>query len=98
MDTTAQAGKYGMRIRVMDGSGNEFEYPFDGSTIDFVVADNAAEILTGARAEIREIINDAFDPDPALSVNLAAKFVRNIFHDCVGGVSIRASCIYYLLC
>ena len=98
VDTTAQPGKYGMRIRVMDGSSNEFEYPFDGSTIDFVVADNAAEILTGARAEIREIINDAFDPDPAINVNLAAKFVRNIFHDCVGGVSIRASCICYLLC
>ena len=89
VDTTAQVGKYGMRIRVMDDSGNEFEYPFDGTTIDFVVADNAAEILDGARTEIREIINRAFNPDPLLDVNLAAKFVRQIFHDCVGGVSIH---------
>lgn len=50
-----------------------------------MVASNAADVVTGARTEIRRIINNAFSNDPALDVNLAAKFVRMGFHDCVGG-------------
>lgn len=79
-DTTSQSGKYGLRITVEDHSGHDFE-----EVIEFVVADTSAEVVAGARAEIRRIINEAFDPDPAVDINLAAKFVRHGFHDCVGG-------------
>lgn len=82
---TSTSGKYGYRLNIQDFTGNNFNYPLDGSQIEFVVADTAAEVVAGARTEIRRIINDAFDPDPDISVNLAAKFVRHGFHDCVGG-------------
>ena len=45
------------------------------------MADNAAELVDAARAEIAQIIND-FPQDQG---NLAAKFVRHGFHDAVGG-------------
>jgi hypothetical protein len=44
----------------------------------FLVAENAADVVNSARAEIATIISDH-------PTNLAAKFVRMGFHDCVGG-------------
>lgn len=80
VDTSSQSGKYGYRLEIEDMSGNNVEIPSDGSWIEFVVADSAAELVAAARSEIADIISDAM-PD----VNLAAKFVRHGFHDCVGG-------------
>lgn len=74
-------GKYGYKIQMQESSGDNTEYPLEGSFIEFVVADTAAEIITAARAEIADIISRSFLAD----VNLAAKFVRHGFHDCVGG-------------
>ena len=85
IDTTTSTGsgpgKYGYRLRMEDHSTNVIEYPADGGWIEFVVADTAADVVTAARTEIASIISDAFQED----VNLAAKFVRHGFHDCVGG-------------
>lgn len=84
IDTTASTGegpgKYGYRLRIEDNSDNSIDYPADSGWIEFVVADTAAEVVTAARTEIASIIS-AEMPD----VNLAAKFVRHGFHDCVGG-------------
>jgi len=81
VNTSTQIGKYSFWLNIVDGDGNNFNY----GEIEFVVASNAADVVTGARAEIRRIIQNAFSNDPALDVNLAAKFVRMGFHDCVGG-------------
>mmetsp|Transcript_30181 Transcript_30181/g.65163 ORF Transcript_30181/g.65163 Transcript_30181/m.65163 type:complete len:1030 (+) Transcript_30181:308-3397(+) len=83
VDTSSQSGKYGFKLEIQDNS-DDIEtvcFPADCSSwIEFVVADTAAQVVTAARAEISDIILRN-NPD----VNLAAKFVRHGFHDCVGG-------------
>mmetsp|Transcript_24567 Transcript_24567/g.52939 ORF Transcript_24567/g.52939 Transcript_24567/m.52939 type:complete len:1002 (+) Transcript_24567:237-3242(+) len=81
VDTTSGHGKYGYRLNMMDADDNDIDYPEDGSWIEFVVADTEAELVDGARTEIESIILAGFQAD----TNLAAKFVRHGFHDCVGG-------------
>ena len=82
VDTTGGAGKYGYKLKIRDANSNIVDYPEDGSWVEFVVADDETEIVAAARAEIESIISDAWIDD---DVNLAAKFVRHGFHDCVGG-------------
>jgi len=81
VDTTVLSGKYRYRIEMRDDNNNMVEYPSNSTWFDFVVADTAAELVAAAREEIAGIIDD-FDDDLG---NLAAKFVRHGFHDCVGG-------------
>lgn len=85
IDTTTATGsgpgKYGYRIEMKDSSNQFVEYPSSSTWTEFLVADNAADIVTAAREEIRSIIQTARQG----GVNLAAKFVRHSFHDCVGG-------------
>lgn len=78
MDTTVQSGKWGYRLDIQDLSGNSVLYPSADDWIFFVVADDVAEVMAAARAEIADVIS-------AHATNLAAKFVRHGFHDCVGG-------------
>jgi len=52
------------------GDGGEF--------IEFLVIDNQEQLVEAARADIASLINNH-------PTNLAAKFVRMAFHDCVGG-------------
>eukprot|EP00984_Skeletonema_dohrnii_P008222 scaffold3016_cov114-Skeletonema_dohrnii-CCMP3373.AAC.1 len=77
VDTTKK-GKYGIMLELIDFSGNTESIPSDGSWMTFLVAENAADVVNSARAEIATIISDH-------PTNLAAKFVRMGFHDCVGG-------------
>mmetsp|Transcript_26642 Transcript_26642/g.53379 ORF Transcript_26642/g.53379 Transcript_26642/m.53379 type:complete len:1010 (-) Transcript_26642:117-3146(-) len=77
VDTTMK-GKYGIMLELIDFSGNTESIPSDGSWMTFLVAENAADVVNSARAEIATIISDH-------PTNLAAKFVRMGFHDCVGG-------------
>lgn len=94
MDTSAQKGEYGFRIEMSDSSGNTVRFPdtslaVEGGSggggggggevfIEFLVIDTLAELVDAARAEIESLISGH-------PTNLAAKFVRMSFHDCVGG-------------
>ena len=97
VDTSAQKGIYGFRVRMVDNSGNTVEEPvtiltvlggMDGGGhggggngddfIEFLVADSADDLIDTARDDITSLI-------AAHPTNLAAKFVRMGFHDCVGG-------------
>lgn len=78
VDTTVQSGKWGYRLDIQDLSGNSVLYPSADDWIFFVVADDVAEVMAAARTEIADVIS-------AHATNLAAKFVRHGFHDCVGG-------------
>ncbi len=94
---SAQKGLYGYRIEMTDRSGNVVRYPETsvvvegggGGTgggggggaelfVEFVVADSTADLVSAARADISTLISNH-------PTNLAAKFVRMAFHDCVGG-------------
>lgn len=77
VDTTMK-GKYGYRFEMIDFSGNTVAHPSDGSSINFLVAENESDVIDAARADIASVIR-------AHPENLAAKFVRMGFHDCVGG-------------
>ena len=98
VDTSAQKGTYGFRVEMRDASGNIVIFPDTsilveggrhggggggggGGTrewIEFLVVDTVEQLVDAARDEIAQVIQD-FDG------NLAAKFVRMGFHDCVGG-------------
>lgn len=77
VDTTMK-GKYGYKLELIDFSDNIETIPSDGSWIPFLVAENEADVVDAARSEIASIIRNH-------PTNLAAKFVRMGFHDCVGG-------------
>ncbi len=77
VDTTMK-GKYGYKLEMIDTAGSTVSIPSDGGWISFLVAENESDVLDAARAEIASIIQTH-------PTNLAAKFVRMGFHDCVGG-------------
>jgi len=77
VDTTMK-GKHGYKLELIDFSDNIETIPSDGSWISFLVAENEADVVDAARSEITSIIRNH-------PTNLAAKFVRMGFHDCVGG-------------
>ena len=62
--------------------------------IEFLVIETLGQLVDAARLEIASIINNH-------PTNLAAKFVRMAFHDCVGGCdgSVRLAwpCVNYLI-
>ena len=62
-----------------DLAGSVVVVPGDGSWTPFVVADTNESLVNAARSEITQAIEDF------QGGNLAAKFVRLGFHDCVGG-------------
>ena len=78
--TRTQSGKCGNKFEIEYMGGNDVDIPSDGSWVEFVVADSAAELVMAASSEIADVINDAMP-----EVNLAAKFGRLGFHDYVGG-------------
>lgn len=77
VDTTLK-GKYGYMLELIDLSGNIESFPSGGGFTTFLVAEDEADVVNAARSEIAQIISTH-------PTNLAAKFVRMGFHDCVGG-------------
>ena len=77
IDTTLK-GRYSYKLELIDNSYPVVSIPSNGVWIDFLVAENEADVIDAARAELTTIIRS--HPD-----NLAAKLIRLGFHDCVGG-------------
>ena len=78
--TRTQSGKYGNKFEIEDMGGNDIDISSDGSWVEFVLADNAAELVVADGSKNADIINDAMP-----EVNLAATFGRLGFYDYVGG-------------
>lgn len=79
-----QIGAWSYRVRAVDRSPNRNTYL--SPWINFFSAADTASILELVRHEIKDLIVSTTD------INLAAKFVRLGFHDCVPGGDLQGGC------